>query len=161
MMRRRGRFGGPNRNRILLRLKASRRIKIFAYRIAYLTRQQKTGTAVPVVAFKKLEHRNELAPSTALNVVDKRLRLQRLDLSSDRENITRCFYLRKQHFFSSKYLRSETSPCFPMLNESIGRWYPITRVQTSHFVRSLSLIPYCSRSVIFSPPICHCSAFLQ
>lgn len=43
------------------------------------------------VAFKKLEHRNELAPSTALNVVDKRLRLQGLDLSSDGEDITRCF----------------------------------------------------------------------
>ena len=42
--------GFPNRNRRLLRIKASKRIKIFAYRIAYLTRQQKTGTAVPVVA---------------------------------------------------------------------------------------------------------------
>jgi hypothetical protein len=36
---RRGRFGGPNRNQMELRLKAFRRIKIFAYRIAYLTRQ--------------------------------------------------------------------------------------------------------------------------
>ena len=32
------------------------------------------------------------------------------------------FYLRQQHFFSSKYLRSATSPCLPMLKEEIGRW---------------------------------------
>lgn len=47
-------------------------------------------------------------------------------------------YLLQPHFFSSKYLRSANSPCLPMLKEEIGRWYPITRVQISHFVRSSS-----------------------
>ena len=65
---------------------------------------------------------------------------------------TSAFYLRQQHFFSSKYFRSATSPCLPILNESIGRWYPITRVQTSHFVLSLFVIPSFSSSVIFLSP---------
>lgn len=38
-------------------------------------------------------------------------------------------------FASTKYLRSLYSACLPSFHPDTGRWYPITRVQTSQRVR--------------------------